>query len=498
MDKDDLQDELAEDQVTEDSTAGPGGRTISIKLAMVLVALLTIALVIAWRAEEVTREFFGPSVRMGSSTTWLANFYELKDDTLQNDGEFLAYCLQNFPEAVCKEPDWSSYDDVLANFVDHPEQWAALKREHGGVMFITWAQHKFGGYWCYIIDPLWPYADSPEYHELSSGWLYVNGVKVTAYDAKTYDMDPAEIVKLYWTDWWSGRGYLRSADFGTVASINGDGELVYSYYAESSPNKDCGVEGYLDYAKPWWADLIAKEDENLNNAKYASYLNMSYYEVPQGFRGHCRSGIYPDLPLGYDVGTIYLSDWYDEEFVANSQDSGLLLITDTGAMQFSHGSLLTEWQFDVGQQPDRGFIRLKRAQSDESGYLAYVSTGERLLGLKDGGRYDVLLEQIVSYAGISNALFGLNGEQLIYWETNGDTVVLAEDVSAADFYHMALFEKADGCYAIVPTVDDSYYGYNYIEISCESSWEIIYLGSGSLAEYRELYDTIESGSHIHY
>lgn len=397
---------------------------------------------------------------------------------MQNDGEFLQYCLTNFPDAKIDNANTETYDEVIKAFSDYGYQWATFKLKDGRKELVAW-EHKWFGWHCYAMVEDSSIAWLSDDTWLGSGWLYHNGVRVQAYDLATFSMDPQEIVKLYQYGYWLGMGYLRSDDYGTVA-MNDNGKIKYSYSAKFYPKDTHTVTAYTDYDEPWW--------NNCNSIGLNRIIASSYETNDSEASGYCETNYYLDLPIAYDPGKIYAADWYYRDFIMNSDSPGAFFLTDDGMLQYARGELLEKWDFTAASpEAEDCFVVPVRS---EHGYLAYVYDGRRLLGLKTGGKYDVLMNRVIKPAmpGPYDSLFGLVEGKLVYWYY--DTyLTLAEDVIYADFSEVKLFEKADGSYAI--TGEDI-----YSEIRNENTWSIVYLGPESLEHYLQAYKVLDAGRYV--
>ncbi len=413
--------------------------------------------------------------------TNLCKFYddlsEECDLEVQNDGEFLTYCLAEFPEAILSRSEAKSYDAVINAFANDPYRWALFDLPGGQEILVAWEKRLFGWH-CYTMVPdsaiSWPDPKS----WLGSGWLYKDGVRVKAYDPMTVSMDPVEIIKLYQYGTWKGIGFLRSHDYGTVA-MNDNGKIKYSYSAEFYSEDVHNVTPYTDYEKPWWAD---------ENSVWSDHIVESdYVEEGNTATGFCKTDYYLDLPIDYTPGKIYATDWYSKDYMANSDGPGTFFLTDDGALQYMQGELLEEWDLPISSvDTDRCYIMAVRS---ERGYLAYACDGYQLFGLKAYGKYDVLIERIVNrFSGHYDSLFGLADGNLVYWDDN-TYLTLAEDVIDADFTDAKIFEKSEGCYAI--SGEDV-----YSSITDENSWQIVFLGTESLAYYLQVYHLVDVGRYV--
>lgn len=446
------------------------------------VALVIIVFILVFVDYHSWSKVNSTTVQEGSTTTWLAGFYgnldEDDDCLVTNDGEFLQYCLEKFPESFFKESAWDTYEDAVSVYASNPDEWGTVELIGGRDVMVAWRKWRFG--WnCYMIVPDQMPCWMDDGFNLGSGWLYVNGIRVMAYDQTVVSMDPAEIIKLYQYGDWDGRGILRSADGGTMAT-NDSGRIKYTYKAELYPEGTHGVVAYNGYEDPWWIDI---------NATWADRIIESNYEEADDYAmGFCETDCYLDLPIDYSPENIYFAEWYTNKYIVNSDESGAFFLTDDGVMQYSRGELLEKWNFSVFPEGvEDAFIMSVRSQH---GYLAYVYNGRQLIGLKVHGAYDVLMDRVVNRVGYKwyDSLFGLLDGNLVYWHYD-DYIVLAEDVIDADFTDVKIFEKSDGCYAIV--AEDV-----YSKILYEDTWEMVYLGVGSIEEYLKVYNSLDAGCYI--
>lgn len=390
-----------------------------------------------------------------------------------NDGEFLQYCQENYPEAVYPSNEWT-VEEVLDSYRNSPEIWAGHENR--------WTFYE--NYLCWTPDYKHCFAVIGDWHDadgrVRSGWLLIDGVRVCAVDEQTYSLDPDTLVAKYRSGEWDGRA-LRSADFGTTAYLDTDQiRLSYSYQKYLySPLQDPQGLAYDDYEEPWWYDPeeAAKYDVvDFGEYCYDDHIWSSIYVK-----------VYPDLPDDYDVQHIV-----DTDSSYSRKEPVLNVLTWDGLLQrYSRTELLDEWDLMGFGCIDLKSNRICTANNPlEPGDVFYLRNGSRIYALKEGGEVNQILDGIFvkddsAFDSLRYAkIFVLNddGELWRYDLEEGKTYLLANGVLETNFDKLMAYRTEDGYYTL------------YRDYDQESGYLSLYLGTEPLEYYLDFWQNLEKAN----
>lgn len=391
---------------------------------------------------------------------------------LNTDEEFKEYCKEHFSEAVYPTNGWK-LDEIVQSYYDSPEIWGYWEDAYymSGFYFCWTPDYQH----CFILDV--GYSSAPDYADLTSGWLVVDGVRVMALDQEVGSIEPETLIADYQSGKWDG-SVRMSPDWSTRAYVNGSGDLSYWWsiyrYDETTDPEKLAYTGYDQI--PWWKEEI---DSDL-----AALLEDEYYAPFYGDRDHYASGsmdlkLYVDFPVEHDTGEYFLTQRWD------GRTFGL---TRSGVCLAEKGQILCEWKLSLLPGMVDLLMAAENPTPEQAHDLAYLYDGQRLIALVDDGTMRTVIEETVALdrgvSGGSFDLWGLNDQSLIHWTASRGynevgSEVIAENVQEVYFGKIRMLVKEDGCYAITRDYD------------AEVRYPVVYLGTEAPEFYDKQYQLMD-------
>lgn len=450
-----------------------------------------------------------------------------RDSEIQTDAEFREYCQKNFPEAVWPKAEWTA-EEIVVSWLEIPGIWGVWRDSYNDrETYFVWSAGYEHCFYLDVTDPILP-TDywTGEHRELASGWLVMDGVRILMIDQETYDVDnPYEMLQQYQDGLWDG-SMRRSRDGSTTVEVSG-GCLEYCYeawrYDQSTDPLGMAYEGFAEL--PWW------QREGLSEALQTALGERNQYAAWDETQtlGHSwlwRWDFYVDLPGGISGKVQGLGEVY----ACTKCAEGAFFTTSTGVWLYDKGTLVDSWEGKLEKESaefTRAYSLPKTAEGiaglsaeipetdeDDSGPAkseqqiaqeyaeryaecraqglvspddrGYLEVGEELLVLKEGGKIEPFFDQVVDCSDTyRSVVWGLKDGRLVWWRgyvyATGDLPkVVAEDVLEASFEELALFMKADGCYAVIWD---------------RSGHKECYLGPESMDYYKRFYQTLRGATY---
>jgi len=398
-----------------------------------------------------------------SDTMILSEFY--KDTTnldgtfylYNNDGEFLWYFQEKYPEALYPSNEWTP-DEVLTFYRDSPESWAYYESAYLGRGYFICLTPDYKH--CFAVkDDEYGYGDEAA----TMGWLIIDGVYVTAIDEQTADsLEPDVLIAQYRAGDWDG-SLLKSKDYGTTVSLSYDqAELSYSYQKRIySPAQDPQGLAYDGYEDPWWYDDELAEKYGVDNPSELVY--------DFGFESRVQVECYPDLPDEFEVERIM--DTETPPRLACTLD---VLLNDGRLQRYSRTELLDEWDLSGMTRVSLDnkvmcYVAEPFSPDDEIYYL----DDSKLFALKTGGEVSLMLEHVdaidYGYSLRGSTILALEDGELRHYDMyEGEIGVLDRDVLELDFGEIMAYKKADGYHTLYRAYDDGEFGYGTLYLGDES------------------------------
>lgn len=406
-----------------------------------------------------------------SDTRMLSEFYSgnIGEDfysSYENDGEFLRFCQETYPDALYPTNEWT-VEEVLDFYRNSLETWGYYDSSFSyDQYYLCWTpDYKH----CFAVEDGW-YSNGKG---ATTGWLMIDGVRVTAIDEQTYSVEPDTLIAKYRAGEWDG-DILRSEDFGTTVYLSGQTELHYRYQENFySPEQDPQGLAYDGYKDPWWYD-----DKKAEQYGVTDYCEYTYDD--------CRNcwvdvECYPDLPDDFNLLQIV-------DTANRTEDALDVLLRDGRLQRYSRMELVDEWGLSeldyVDLDGDWMCYAYHPLEPDDE---MYYRVGNQIFALKKGGEVSLVFDDICLKSG-SRAYSYLRRDKIFVCQ-DGDLYRVALDegkkylldtgVLEMEFDDIWAYKKEDGYYTL------------YRDYDLDSGYSSLYLGTESLdyyLQYREHLD----------
>lgn len=364
--------------------------------------------------------------------------------------------------------------------------------------------------------------------DLSSNWLFIDGVQSWPLDQETHSIAPEDLVRDFQSGDWRMNELRRSSDFSTEVTFDQEyGFLAYDYHVKGYDDVDPEVLPAVQFAftgfdeAPWWRNtdnltvpLITSSQYDGTESDGSTYARDEQYVL-----------VYPDVPWNEQESLLAVRDAkaamakaiaagehlfaypvYDEskyrygtyQDQAQRNSDGLYAVTTSGIKLWRGGLLRQTWDIPTDSKT---FLAITTNVDGDDSHENCVYSQGKIYRLLDDGTTEVVLDRISSkdlyyrdtFMGLSLSPDGILRVGGLFWGARLNVVEIATDVKAAildDDIGWILYTTTDGeTYAVTNGLYPGSDAGIFQVLIPDEEVERVPLGQKTIAEVKKEYKT---------